>query len=337
MLTEAHSESADVTSNPAVGLGLFMGAAAHVGRDKLTLVVPPALEPLGLWVEQLVAESTGKNGVGVIPIAGETLGPPQVYGADRVFVRLRLAGDSSEAARDQIVRDLAAHAPVATMDVPETACIGAEFVRWEVATAIGGALLGINPFDEPDVQRAKDATRRLLDRYKSDGQLPSPAPDTTTTDGVTMTLTAAARDALRGRSPEAILLSVRRGDYIALLAYLGPDPALAAALRRFRMSARDGTKAATMLGYGPRYLHSTGQLHKGGPNTGVFVLVTAAPVVDIDIPGEAFSFGTLELAQALGDFASLGDAGRRALHVHLPSPDAERLTGVLDSILQARL
>src|SRR4051812_19423576 len=331
MLAEARTGAEDAENNAAVGLGLFMGAAARAGRDKLTLIVPPAFEPFGLWVEQLVAESTGKKGVGVIPIAGETLGPPGAYGADRAFVRLRLAGDPTEAARDAAVHELEAEAPVATIDVPDRASLGAEFVRWEIATAVAGALLGINPFDEPNVQQAKDATRTLLDRFKADGRLPVPAADRTV-DGVTFTLSAAARDVLAGRPPDAILASLQPGDYIAVLAYLGPDPALFDALRTFRMRARDATKAATMLGYGPRYLHSTGQLHKGGPDTGVFVLITASPAADVDIPGEPFSFGTLELAQGLGDFTSLGAAGRRAVHVHLPSPDPGLLTQALDRI-----
>jgi transaldolase/glucose-6-phosphate isomerase len=221
------------------------------------------------------------------------------------------------------------------LDMPEPAALAAEFMRWEIATAVAGALLGINPFDEPNVQQAKDATRTILDRYKATRVLPAAAADRTRDGGAELTLSAAARAQLRGRDPEALLSLLRDGDYVALLAYLGPDEALARSLGRFRLAVRDRTRAATMFGYGPRYLHSTGQLHKGGPNTGVFVLVSATPADDLPIPGEAFSFGTLELAQALGDFASLDQTGRRALHVHLPSPDPGLLDRILNAVLEA--
>ncbi len=332
MLDEAQASDTPVMNNVAVALGLLMGVAARTGRDKLTLVVPPALEPFGLWVEQLVAESTGKQGVGVVPIAGETLGEPGVYAADRVFVRLRASGLEDEERRDRTMQALSS-APIATLDFPEPAALGAEFVRWEIATAVAGALLAINPFDEPNVQQAKDATRGLLERYKREGTIPSAAPDLE--DGpVTFTLTDAARKQLVGSDPRAILRTLAPEDYLGLLAYVGPDASLQNVLHRFRMSVRDLTKSATMFGYGPRYLHSTGQLHKGGPNTGVFVLITTAPRDDLDIPGQPFTFGTLELAQGLGDFASLDATGRRGLRVHLPSPDAGLLDRVLGTLLQ---
>ena len=324
----------EVTSQPAAALGLAMGAAARGGRDKLTLLLPPALEPFGLWVEQLVAESTGKQGAGVMPIAGEPPGPPDVYGSDRFFVRLRLHGSYAEEMRDTDVGDLKeAGAPIAEIDLPEPSALGAEFVRWEVATAVAGALLGINPFDEPNVQQAKDATRTLLDTYVAKGRLPTRAPDRTTDAGVTLTPSAAARTGLDNRPPEAFLTLLREGDYFALLAYLGPDPELARRLHALRAAVRDRTRVATMFGYGPRYLHSTGQLHKGGPNTGVFLVVSAAPIEDLPIPGQPFSFGTLEHAQALGDFASLDTTGRRALHVHLPVPDPQLVDRVADALL----
>ena len=332
MLDEARSATEDVRSNPAAALGLLMGAGARAGRNKMTLVLPPRLEPFGLWVEQLVAESTGKHGVGIVPIVGETLGVPGVYATDRFFVRLRLANDPDEDRRDLAVQALA-RAPIATIDFPEPAALGAEFVRWEVATAVAGALLGINPFDEPNVQQAKDATGGLLSRYQAEGRLPANRPDRTTPTGVTFTLSAVARNELADRGPESILSVLDPGDYLAVLAYLGPDPGCSDALHRFRMSVRDFTRVATMSGYGPRYLHSTGQLHKGGPNTGVFILITAHAAEDIDIPGRNFSFGTLELAQALGDFASLDEAGRRAVHIHLPSPNARTLNDALTELL----
>ncbi|HZT76557.1 MAG TPA: hypothetical protein VFA27_07855 [Vicinamibacterales bacterium] len=308
--------------NPAVALGLTIGAAARAGRDKLTLIVPSALEPFGLWVEQLIAESTGKHGTGVVPIAGEPLAAPSVYGNDRLFVRLRVRGSYDEEMRDTYVRDLkVAGAPIIELELPEPAALCAEFVRWEIATAIAGALLEINPFDEPNVQQAKDATKTLLHQYITRGSLPATSPDRELADGIQLTISSAARQALNGQGADALLTLVHPGDYVALLAYVGFDTELGLELQSLRRTIRDRTHAATMFGYGPRYLHSTGQLHKGGPNSGVFVLITAAPRVDVPIPGEPFSFATLEFAQALGDFASLDATGRRAVHIHLPSPN----------------
>jgi glucose-6-phosphate isomerase len=339
MLDEAHASLDDddpetITRNPAVALGLLMAAGASAGRDKLTLVVPAALESFGLWVEQLVAESTGKQGVGVVPVAGETLGEPSVYGDDRAFVRLRATSDRDEERRDRAMRALAP-APVASVDFDAPEALGAEFVRWEVATAVAGAMLQINPFDEPNVQQAKDATRVLLDRHAAEGRLPVARADHTSTDGVAWTLTPAAREALAGGDPLGFLTVLGQGDYLALLAYLGPAPGLATVLHRFRMTVRDRACVATMSGYGPRYLHSTGQLHKGGPNTGVFVLITAEPAEDLPIPGAGYSFATLEHAQALGDFASLQAEGRRGLHLHLPLPDPALLESALALLMSA--
>jgi glucose-6-phosphate isomerase len=322
-------------ANPAVALGLAIGSAATSGRDKLTLVLPGALEPFGLWVEQLIAESTGKHGTGVVPIAGEKLAEAAAYGPDRFFVRLRIHGSYAEEMRDTDVSEIkAAQMPIAEIELPEPSALGAEFVRWEIATAVAGALLHINPFDEPNVQQAKDATRTLLDQYKSRGRLPVASPDRTIGGSVELTLSSAARLALGFRGPEALLTLLEDGDYFALLAYVGPDPELADEFRAFRQAVRDRTRAATMFAYGPRYLHSTGQLHKGGPNTGVFVLISATPRADLAIPGEPFSFGTLELAQALGDFASLDATLRRALHVHLPAPDRRLVREVAGALLE---
>jgi len=313
---------------PAVELGLAIGAAAVSGRDKLTLLVPDALEPFGLWVEQLIAESTGKNGVGVVPIAGEPVGPASVYGQDRFFVRL---GPSPS----DLAASTVADAPHADIEFPEAAALGAEFVRWEIATAIAGAVLDINPFDEPNVQQAKDATRTLLDAYRKNGRLPSTPPDRTLAGGAALAATDAARKALGASDPGAFLKLLRPGDYFAILAYLGPDGKLARELHALRHAVRDRARVATMLGYGPRYLHSTGQLHKGGPNTGVFLLITTGSREDLAIPGEPFSFETLEHAQALGDFQSLGATGRRAVHAHLPSPDPGALKELAGQLLMA--
>ena len=207
-------------------------------------------------------------------------------------------------------------------------------MRWEIATAVAGALLGINPFDEPNVQQAKDATRTLLDQYKTTHQLPAPAADRARDGEIHLTMSRMARAQLGNRDPEAVLSLLHAGYYVALLAYLGPDDAIERSLHAFRSGVRDRTRVATMFGYGPRYLHSTGQLHKGGPNTGVFVLISATPVEDLPIPGEQFSFGTLERAQALGDFASHDQTARRALHNHLPSPDPRLLDRILNAVLE---
>ena len=324
----------DLRFNAALGLGALAGAGALSRRDKLTLITPPRLEPFGLWVEQLVAESTGKQGHGIVPVTGETLGGADEYGDDRVIVRVRFAGgDDSDAAADDLVGALAARGtPVAeiVMDGPEA--IGAEFVRWELATATAAAVMGINPFDEPNVQQAKDATRVLLDSFKREGRLPSGEPDADI-DDASMTMSTAARRGTANRQVDALLRLLGPGDYLSVLAYLPESDTLTSVVARFRAEVRRRTGCATMFGYGPRYLHSTGQLHKGGPNTGVFLLLTA-PGGDVPIPGEPFTFGILELAQALGDMASLDQAGRRALHVHLPRPDAQQVERVCDWLLR---
>jgi transaldolase/glucose-6-phosphate isomerase len=333
MLAASAPGAGDSSTNPAVGLGVVMGACARAGRDKLTLIAPPGLDAFGLWVEQLIAESTGKQGTGIVPIAGEPLAGADIYGSDRLFVRMCVPGASGEDARDAGVHALqAANAPIVEIDLPEPAALGAEFVRWEIATAVAGAILEINPFDQPNVQQAKDATNALLKQYKENGQLPNATADRTI-DGIALTLTSAARDALHGAAADDLLTLLNAGDYFALLAYVGPDPALGAALQAWRRAVRDRARVATMFGYGPRYLHSTGQLHKGGPNSGVFVLISAAPAEDVDIPGQSFSFGTLEHAQATGDFASLDAAGRRAVHAHLPSQDAALVRTLADALL----
>ncbi len=322
--------SVDAAAHPAIGLGLAMAVGARHGRDKLTLLAPSELEPLGLWIEQLVAESTGKQGKGVVPIAGEPVPAVAHYRNDRLFVDVTLETAGPRTGADLRALKSAGH-PVVELMLTGPLELGAEFVRWEIATAVAGALLGINPFDEPNVQQAKDATRVLLDRFKSDGRLPVSAPDRTIEGGLTLTLTSTARQAL-GADPGAFLTLIQDGDYLGVLAYLGPDPALARSLNGLRAKIGAATSAATMFGYGPRYLHSTGQLHKGGPNTGVFILITAPSRQDVAIPGEAFTFGTLEFAQALGDFASLDATGRRGLHVHLPAAESrwvDRITDLL--------
>jgi glucose-6-phosphate isomerase len=311
----------DVRTNPGVALGAVMGAAAREGRDKLTLLLPPRLASLALWIEQLVAESTGKNGKGNVPIAGET---PQAAAADdRIVVIVRLEGVGVD---DGVVSALkTARVPTMTIDMPSLDALGAEFLRWEIATATAGRILEINPFDEPNVQQAKDATNALLDAFTRRGELPVPAPDIRA-EGVKITFSAAARAAGASTGLERFLGQVKPRDYFALLAYLPPDDdRFAARLTQIRNAVALHQHCATMLGYGPRYLHSTGQLHKGGANNGVFLIVTAQPETDVPVPEAPYSFAVLEMAQALGDFHSLDRANRRAAHVHLPDRSPESM------------
>jgi glucose-6-phosphate isomerase len=320
---------ADPAANPGLALGAFMAAGVQSERDKLTLLLPPSLEPLGLWIEQLVGESTGKQGQGVVPIAGE--GPDAPFGRDRSFVAVHLGADTPPG----VDRARTVGAPLLRIDMPDTLALGAEFLRWEVATATAGMLLDINPFDEPNVQQAKDATRALLDVYTSRQRLPIREPHATIEDA-SLTLSSAARDRLAGADPMTFLTLTDAGDYVGLLAYLPPDePVFEAVFERARATIGSRRSCATMFGCGPRYLHSTGQLHKGGANNGVFVIVTAPAEEDLPIPGEPFSFGVLEMAQAVGDFQSLDQAGRRTLHLHLPRRDAQLLDRIITRLVES--
>jgi glucose-6-phosphate isomerase len=320
--------SIDARTNPAVALGALMGAAAKSGRDKLTLLVPDRLESFGLWVEQLVAESTGKQGKGIVPIARETTKAPA--GDDRMAVVVRIDGNGPD--DEAVDRMRAAGVPLMTIDIPDIQALGAEFFRWEIATATAGRILEINPFDEPNVQQAKEATHALLQAYTTRGELPVKAPDSTR-DGIRFTLSRAARERLGADGVDRFLSVLAPRDYFALLAYVPPDdPVFEPVLRELRNRVAVDTRCATMFGYGPRYLHSTGQLHKGGPNTGVFVIVTAPAEADLPVPGAPYSFGVLEMAQALGDFQSLDGAGRRVLHAHLPDRHVNTVKKLADLI-----
>ena len=319
---------ASVEENPGLTLGAFMAAGAAAGRDKLTILLPAPLRAFGLWVEQLIAESTGKHGKGIVPIAGET--SETRFGADRVVVAVTVDGQGPDSSQLDGAR--AAGVPVLPITMAGVYDIGAEFLRWEIATATAGYLLAINPFDEPNVQQAKDATKALLDVYAKQRQLPFGEPQGSI-EGARLTLSGAAASVLDDRAADAFLELLQPNDYFGLLAYLPPDAApFAHPLHAFRMAiAAQGF--ATMFGYGPRYLHSTGQLHKGGANNGVFMIVTADAAADLAIPDQPFSFGVLEMAQALGDFQSLDRTGRRALHVHLPRRDPALLARVTQGLL----
>ena len=294
--------------NPGLQLGLAMGGAWAKGRDKVTLVADPGLEPLGLWVEQLVAESTGKDGRGIVPVALEPLGGPDVYSGDRLFVSVSMRDDS--AIEGKLAALEGAGHPVIRIRMKDALDLGAEFFRWEFATAVAGAMLGINPFDQPNVQEAKVKTREALAELEATGKLPDP-PSGDPARGV--------MDALASLTPGK--------DYIALLAFLPYDPAIEKAMRELQAGLRDRHKVAVTWGFGPRYLHSTGQLHKGGANNGVFFVFACGHGSDLPIPGVPFTFAQLERAQALGDRASLEGKGRRVTWLGLPDPSPASVAG----------
>jgi transaldolase/glucose-6-phosphate isomerase len=307
--------------NPGAKLGAIMGECANAGRDKCTIICDPKIASFGLWVEQLLAESTGKEGKGIIPVAGETLGSPSVYGDDRLFVSI--AVERLDSATESKLKALeAAGHPVVYRTLTDTYDLGEEFFLWEIATAFAGWRLGINPFDQPNVQESKDATKELLEAFTRDGKLPEQP--VAATDG---TLTIYADDktisdlsaSSVGDAIKAHLARAGAGDYIAMLDYIEETPEHEAEIQAIRTHLRDATRCATTTGYGPRFLHSTGQLHKGGPATGVFLQVTAPDTKDLPIPGAAYTFSTLKQAQALGDFRSLSTRGRRAIRVDLGS------------------
>jgi len=307
--------------NPGVRLGVVMGELAKQGRDKITFVTSPAIWDLGAWIEQLIAESTGKEGKGIVPVDDEPLGPPEAYGQDRLFAYIRYT-NGVDAAQDAKVAALekTGH-PVVRIELTDLINLGEEFFRWEVATAVAGSMLGINAFDQPNVQESKDYTKSFLDEYKKAGRLPEEQP-ILKTDGIFLYCDAANKQALGGATTleaalKAHLARVKAGDYFAVNAYVERADASHRALQAIRLRVRDKKKVATTLGYGPRFLHSTGQLHKGGPNTGVFIQITSDDAEDLPIPGEPYTFGVLKAAQALGDFLSLSKRNRRALRVHL--------------------
>jgi glucose-6-phosphate isomerase len=290
--------------NPGLALGAAMGVLALSGRDKLTFDVGPPIPRFGMWIEQLVAESTGKEGKGILPVEGEPLGLPEVYGNDRFFASIAASSASTasiDAARQNArlnALEAAGH-PSVRFEIADALDLGAEMFRWEFATAVAGKLLGINPFDQPNVQEAKDRTNEILG-----GKVPREEPPAGVDAGL-------VRD---------LLSTLRPGDYFAITAYVPSTPGNEAALQAIRLAVRDRWRVATTLGFGPRFLHSTGQFHKGGPDTGVFLQVTAEPREQIAIPGKPYDFGRVVAAQAAGDLAALRSRGRRSLRVHLSGP-----------------
>lgn len=287
-------------ANPGARLGAIMGSLARNGRDKLTLITSPALGSFGLWVEQLLAESLGKSGRGIIPVAGEPKLSLEKYSPDRLIVYLRLQGDAN-ASPDLLFGDLSESHPSVQLELTDRADLGAEFYRWEFATAVAGCILGVHPFDQPNVQGAKDKTDLVLRHLEETGHLPRV-------------------EALQ--SVEGLMSLAGPGDYLALLAYLPDSKEVCQAITFFRQRLSEKYGIPTTAGFGPRYLHSTGQLHKGGPNSGIFLQFTADNPEDIPVPGRSYSFGSLAGAQSTGDLQALLELGRRAGRIHLGSNPA---------------
>jgi transaldolase/glucose-6-phosphate isomerase len=324
-MVKACGANVPVAENPGALLGVILGTAAKSGRDKVTIIASPGISDVGAWLEQLLAESTGKQGHGIIPVDREALGAPDVYGNDRVFAYLRLE-TAPDATQDAQVSTLEkAGQPVIRISVADVYSIGQEFFRWEIATAVAGSIIGINAFNQPDVEASKIATRELTTAYEKTGSLPAES-SVLEDKGIKLFTDPKNADALAKAAGtnknltgylRAHLNRIGAGDYFALLAFVQMTAEHEVKLQALRHSVRDKKHAATCLGFGPRFLHSTGQAYKGGPNSGVFLQVTCDDAADLPVPGQKYTFGIVKAAQARGDFQVLADRGRRALRVHL--------------------
>jgi transaldolase/glucose-6-phosphate isomerase len=309
-----------------VQLGISLGVAAlRLGRDKVTIIASPAIAVLGGWLEQLLAESTGKQGRGLIPLAGEPLTTAEHYGSDRFFAYLELEAGADPVQRQAMEALERAGHPVAWIKVKDIWSVGQEFFRWEIAVAVAGALLQIDPFDQPDVEASKRKTGALIEAYEATQTLPKDEP-IFCENGVALHADPSNAGELGRHNTlagylQSHLRRVSPGDYVALLAYIARTAAHTRTLTAIRTRIRDRTHAATCLGYGPRFQHSTGQAYKGGPNSGVFLQITCDDVADIDVPGHAYSFGVVKAAQARGDFEALVERHRRLLRVHFKDVD----------------
>jgi transaldolase / glucose-6-phosphate isomerase len=342
-MVHACSPTVPIEENPGVVLGNILGVLGTRGRDKVTLIASPGIHDLGAWLEQLLAESTGKEGKGLIPVDREALASPESYGNDRVFAYLRLptAPDAKQdAAVDALER--AGH-PVVRIAVDETYDLGGEFFRWEMATAVAGSIIGINAFNQPDVEASKIATRKLTTEYEEKGSLPPESP-IFEQDGIKLFTDEKNADALKKAVGASVSLSgylkahldrLKAGDYFAVLGYVEMNAAHEQQLQALRHSVRDGKRVATCLGFGPRFLHSTGQAYKGGPNSGVFLQITCDDALDLPVPGQKYTFGIVKAAQARGDFQVLAERNRRALRVHIGKNVQADLTRLQSIIKQA--
>lgn len=325
-MVQACKPEVPADQNPGAVLGAILGTLGNLGRNKVTIITSPGIHDLGAWLEQLIAESTGKIGKGLIPVDRETLGAPEVYGNDRVFVHLRLADEPDTAQKQKLdVLKNAGH-PVVEIELADTYDLGQEFFRWEIATAVAGSILKINPFNQPDVEASKIVTRQLTEAYEKSGKLPEEAPlfddgniklFTDERNATNLNRLVGADRSLTGLL-RAHLSQFNPGDYMAVLGYIEMNSSHEEALQAMRHAVRDRKHVATCLGFGPRFLHSTGQAYKGGPNTGVFLQITCDDANDLPVPGQKYTFGTVKAAQARGDFQVLADRKRRALRVHLP-------------------
>jgi len=313
-----------VEDNPGVVLGIVLGAAANAGRDKVTIITSKGISDLGAWLEQLIAESTGKIGKGIIPVDGEHLGSPDVYGKDRVFAYIRLENEADSDQDAKVAALEKAGHPVVRIVMPDIYDLGAEFFRWEIATAVAGAIIAINPFNQPDVEASKLATRALTSEYEAKGSLPAEKAILEdsgirlfTDDKNAAELAKAVGEKSIAGYLKAHLSRIHPGDYFAVLGYVQMNEEHEQSLQAVRHEIRDKKHVATCLGFGPRFLHSTGQAYKGGPNSGVFLQVTCDDAVELPVPGQKYTFGVVKAAQARGDFQVLAERGRRALRVHL--------------------
>ena len=328
-MVETCGNEVGVRGNPAVQLGAVLAGLARAGRDKVTLVLSEKIRALGSWIEQLLAESLGKDGTGLVPVADEPLGAPNVYGDDRIFVSIVLEGDTTHDAALAKLSD-AGH-PVLRLVLKDPMDIGAEFFRWELATATAGAVLGVNPFDEPDVAHGKEQTSTLLAEWKRSRRLPE-WPSDVEEDGLVLMTKSNKKPTSVSKGLAAHLAQAVPGDYLAIQAYLTPTSEAWRILQEIRVALRDRLRIATTVGWGPRYLHSTGQLHKGGPTSGLFIQITGEDREDLAIPGAGYGFSALKAAQALGDLQSLRDGARRVIRLHLTGKQSQALPQLLQMV-----
>jgi transaldolase/glucose-6-phosphate isomerase len=314
-----------VGRNPGIVLGVVIGEAALHGRDKLTFIADPEIAPLGAWLEQLIAESSGKQSKGILPVDGEIPAKHEIYGSDRLFIYLRQNGKHDN--KVKLLRK--AGQPVLTQDFTDDYALGSEFFKWELAIATACSILGVNAFDQPDVQDSKSRTVDKINYYQENHMFIEKKP-IKDEQGISVYADLSPNGMNMSQLVVKFLATGKPGDYIAINAYLMRDQKNETALQKLRSWVRNATKLATTLGFGPRFQHSTGQLHKGGPNNGLFLVITADPEKDLEIPGEGLSFGTLEHGQALGDMEALEARGRRVLHIHLAEP--RLLTTLVDRL-----
>lgn len=342
-MVEACGAGVSPEQNPGVLLGIILGTAARNGRDKVTIIASPGISALGAWLEQLMAESTGKQGKGIVPVDREDIGPPEVYGKDRVFAYVRLESAPDKAQDAKVAALEQAGQPVVRIPLGDIYDLGQEFYRWEIATAVAGSVIGINAFNQPDVEASKIATRNLTTEYEKTGSLPPEKPVLEDgniklfTDAVNAEALAKAvgSDKSLAGYLRAHLKRVGAGDYFALLAYIQMNAEHETFLQKMRQALRDKKRVATCLEFGPRFLHSTGQAYKGGPNSGVFLQITCDDAADLPVPDQKYTFGVVKAAQARGDFQVLAERGRRALRVHLGKDLASGLSRLATAFQQA--